>query len=318
MSAQEVRVGFIGCGRHATEVLLPTVRQAGMDLAAICDLDKRRAQRATRRFGAFRAYQDLQRMIGEMELDAVLVCGPPEMHAEAAAVALQHGCHVWTEAPPAPTAVEARRVADLAAGRGLVAQVGLMLRFAPAYERLARIIAGADFGAPVAFEATYWPPALPGHDEPFAFDALHILDLIRHLLGDVEDCRALREDDGRAALALRMQGGATGVASLVQGGPGVRESVTIAGEDAVATVSDRMVVTTRRRDCDEISVWRADALGPGEESCTAHLRGYLPELRHFAASVSAEAEAAATMSEAAAAMRLVEEIAAQREVQQPA
>ena len=57
MGESQVRVGFVGCGAHAREVLLPAARQAGLEFAAVCDLDKRLAQRVSRRFGAFRAYR---------------------------------------------------------------------------------------------------------------------------------------------------------------------------------------------------------------------------------------------------------------------
>lgn len=327
VAAEQVRVGFIGCGTHATEVLLPAVQQAGMDLAAICDLDKRRAQRAIRRFGAFRAYQDLQTMIAEMDLDAVLVCGPPELHAEAAQVALERGLHVWTEAPPAPTAEEAERLAELAEAKGLVAQVGLMLRFAPAYRRLREVIADEEFGAAIAFEVAYWPPALPGHDDPLRHDAVHALDLVAMLLGEVGELAVLPAASGpgatgpgtgargRQALALRTESGATGTLSFLSAAACPREVVTVASATAVATVEDRATLSVRRADSDETMLWRARTLGPGPEADSAHVRGYLPELVHFAAAVSGAAEPVATMKEGAAALRLAERIdAATREV----
>lgn len=313
MPAQDVRVGFIGCGKHATEVLLPAVQQTGMELAGVCDLDRRRAQRITRRFGAFRAYQDLQSMIEEMDLDAVLVCGPPDLHAEAATIALEHGCHVWTEVPPAPTALEAERIAELAAARGLVAQAGLMLRFAPAYQRLRDALAAEEFGRPRAFDAVFWPPALPGHDDPLLFDAVHILDLLYWLLGEIEEVSALHDEE-RAAISLRTLEGATGVISFAQGVSCPREMVAIAGESAVATVTDRISLTLRHRDREEMVVWQAGALEPGGEASPSHLQGYLPELLHFAAAIGEGAPAEATIGEAAVSMRWLESLQANREV----
>ncbi len=313
MPPQDVRVGFIGCGRHATEVLLPAVQQTGMELAGVCDLDRRRAQRITRRVGAFRAYQDLRSMIEEMDLDAVLVCGPPDLHAEAATIALEHGCHVWTEVPPAPTAAEAERIAERAAARGLIAQTGLMLRFAPAYRRLRDAIAAEEFGRPLAFDAVFWPPALPGHDDPLLFDALHILDLLYWLLGEIAEAGTFC-DGKRAAFSLRTSGGATGVISFAQGVSCPRETVAIAGESAVATVTDRISLTLRHRDREEMVVWQAGALAVGGEASPAHLQGYLPELLHFAASIADNAPPEATIGEAAVSMRWLERLQANREV----
>ncbi|MGC9317005.1 MAG: Gfo/Idh/MocA family protein [Armatimonadota bacterium] len=309
MPGREVRVGFVGCGRHATGVLLPGVREAGMDLAAVCDLDRRRAQRTVRRFGAFRAYQDLRKMIDEMDLDAVLVCGPPEMHAEAAALALERGCHVWTEVPPAPTAGEAEHIAQLADARGLIAQPGLMMRFAPAYERLKETIGAEDFGPPTSLEITWWPPRLPGHDEPLLFDAVHALDLARMLLGEIEEGRALATE-GTASMALRFASGALGSISFAAGGGRTREVVAVAADGALAVVQDRREVAVSRADREETTLWRAASsqAGSGAEL------GFVAGLRHFARSVLGEIEPRATMADAAAAMTLIEALTQRGEV----
>ncbi|MEA3402064.1 MAG: Gfo/Idh/MocA family oxidoreductase [Armatimonadota bacterium] len=301
MSGQDVRVGFVGCGRHATGVLLPAAREAGMDLASVCDLDRRRAQRTARRFGAFRAYQDLRKMIDEMDLDAVLVCGPPEMHAEAAAMALERGCHVWTEVPPAPTAAEAEHIAQLADARGLIAQPGLMMRFAPAYERLKRTIDDQDFGEPTSLAITWWPAKLPGHDEPLLFDAIHAVDLARMLLGEIEQWQALAADEA-ASMALRFASGALGSLSFAAGSGRPREVVAVAARRALAVVQDRREVAVSRADREESTLWRpaSGGAGPGAE------QGFLAELQHFLRAVLGEVEPRATMSDAAAAMALIE------------
>lgn len=311
MAVNEVRVGFVGCGVHAREVLLPAVQRAGMDLAAICDLDKRLAQRVTRRFGAFRAYQDIGRMVEEMDLDAVLVCGPPEMHAEAAEIALRGGCHVWTEMPPAPTAAEAGRIGELAAERGLVAQPGLMMRCAPAYLRLREIAFGEDFGAIRSIEAAWWPPRIHGHDDPPLFDLPHALDMVRFIGGDVRRLSATRgAGNGALLVAMELASGAVATVSFAAPAGCPRERVTVASMGAVAEVDDRQTVTLRRCGADETSVWgsRPCAAGPGEGPERAH--GFLPQMEHFVAAVSGEEEPPALMTDASHALRLAEIAAA--------
>ena len=53
---ERLRIGFIGCGRHATKALYPSLRYAGIDLAAVCDIDENAARRNARWFGAERTY----------------------------------------------------------------------------------------------------------------------------------------------------------------------------------------------------------------------------------------------------------------------
>ncbi|NLO04231.1 MAG: Gfo/Idh/MocA family oxidoreductase [candidate division WS1 bacterium] len=310
MPEGNVRAGFVGCGVHARETLLPAVQRAEMDLAAICDLDKRLAQRTTRRFGAFRSYQDVRTMLAEMDLDAVLVCGPPELHAEAAAIALDGGCHVWMEAPAAPTAEETLRLAELAAARGLIAQVGFAMRFAPVYRRLQEIASEEQFGEVRAIEVALWLPKMHGHDDPVLFDLPHALDLVRTLGGDVAELSVTRASDTQPLLVgLKLQSGAIASISFAAPVACPREQVTVAGTSTVAVADDRRTITVKRCGCEEISLWGAGSCRAGAGASPERLEGYLPEIEHFAAAVAGDAQPLATLQDAAAAQRLAELIA---------
>jgi myo-inositol 2-dehydrogenase/D-chiro-inositol 1-dehydrogenase len=307
MAGNAVRVGFVGCGVHAREVLLPAVQRVGMDLAAVCDLDKRLAQRVTRRFGAFRAYQDVGRMIEEMDLDAVLVCGPAELHAEAAETALRAGCHLWTEMPAAPTADEAARIAELADGRGLIAQPGLMMRSAPAYGRLREIVEGEQFGAIRSVDVTWWPPGMHGYEDPMLFDLPHAMDMVRFFGGEVKRLAVARAG-GECVLSitLEMASGAVGSVSFAAPAGCPRERVAVASMSAVATVDGRQAVTLDRCDSEESSVWGRRACAVGTEGGMERTRGYLPQIERFAAAVAGEEQPPAVMNDAVRALRLAE------------
>ena len=68
-----MRVGVIGVGAHATTSILPNLPGAGMTLAATCARHLGRAETAAARFGAGAAFADVERMLGEVELDGVVV-----------------------------------------------------------------------------------------------------------------------------------------------------------------------------------------------------------------------------------------------------
>ena len=53
-----------------------------------------------------------------MELDAVSVCVPNKFHAEATIAALEAGCHVLCEKPPAMTVEEAQLMVKAATMQG--------------------------------------------------------------------------------------------------------------------------------------------------------------------------------------------------------
>ena len=309
-----VRIAFVGCGAHATANLYPLLHDAGMDLAAVCDLDKRKAQRVCRLFGGHRCYQDLGNMIEEMDLDAVLVCGPPELHVETALRALDHGLAVWVESPPAPSIAEAERIAELSRARSLVAQVGLVMRSAPAYRRMRGAIEDESFGVPAAVEAHLCTGRASGHEQHLLVDCLSMLDLIRHLMGEVSALCALKcERHGQvtSAVSLRFASGAVGLLHLSSTQPRVRERVTIWGQGSWATVEGRARLTRGgAAEPGEMHGWQPNLVMPDVASSTGHLRGYLPSLAQFADAVRGESAPAATIDDALAAMRLAEAIAA--------
>lgn len=312
MTASDLRVGFVGCGVHARNILLPAVQRIGMDLAAICDLDRRLAQRTTRRFGAFRAYQDARTMVEEMDLDAVLICGPPELHAEAAQVALAGGCHVWVEVPGAPSADEAHRIAEIAEERGLIAAAGLNARFAPVYQRLREIIHDAQFGEIRSVEVVWWPPETHGHDDPVLFDLVHALDLVRFLGGDVSDSAVTRAPDGTVlAITLELQSGALATVSFAAPARCPRERVEVASLQATVTATGRQEVSLRSADREETRVWRYDALRAQDAEDSWDPAGHVAQLQHFAQVVLGEGEPRATLADAATVMRIAETVAAQ-------
>ena len=53
---QRIKVGFIGCGGHSFRNIYPTFQYAPVDLNAVCDLNKERADIYARQFVAKRAY----------------------------------------------------------------------------------------------------------------------------------------------------------------------------------------------------------------------------------------------------------------------
>nr|WP_276610911.1 Gfo/Idh/MocA family oxidoreductase [Kineococcus siccus] len=119
-----MRIAVLGVGTIARSVHLPLIaRHPGLELVAVGDLDEARAAGVARAYGA-RA-QSPAALIAAADVEAVLIATPGN-HAAIAADALRAGKHVLAEKPLALTVADALAVADLAAERGLVAQVGSM------------------------------------------------------------------------------------------------------------------------------------------------------------------------------------------------
>ncbi len=94
------RVGFVGCGNHANARLYPATKLVQeIDLVAVCDLDRAKAEATAKRWGVPTFYTDLDAMLADEQLDAVVICGPPQMHVSVGKHCLAKGLHIFVEKP---------------------------------------------------------------------------------------------------------------------------------------------------------------------------------------------------------------------------
>ena len=100
---QPLRVGVIGCGEITVTRHLPAYQACAphAEVVAVADVRSDRAEQCARMFGVSRWYGGYAEMLADADLDAVSVCVPNRYHADAAVAAMEAGCHVLCEKPPA-------------------------------------------------------------------------------------------------------------------------------------------------------------------------------------------------------------------------
>lgn len=121
------RIGFVGAGAVVDHHIGVLERQAGVDVAAVCDLDEHRAWKVASGLGA-RAYTEWETMLAEERLDAVFVCTPPGSHAEPVAAALSQGVSVYVEKPLARTLADGLEIVAAWEASRAVCAVGYQWR----------------------------------------------------------------------------------------------------------------------------------------------------------------------------------------------
>ncbi|MGQ9730920.1 MAG: Gfo/Idh/MocA family protein [Candidatus Zipacnadales bacterium] len=312
--AEVLHIGFVGCGSHATHSLYPCLRWAPVDLAAVTDLDEVKAGRTARQFGARRAYTDYRRMMDEMNLEAVFVCGPPELHRDVALEAIDRGLHVWMEKPPTPTLEDTQAIAELAARKTRFVQVGFMKRFAPAYVQLKRLIESEEFGRPGLIEGKYCCWNVPDHRHHLIYYGVHLIDLFRFLMGEIGEIQVRKCDHGGQlanAILLRFVSGAVGLMNFSSRQPRVQERVEITGEGTVAIVDNRLTLEYHKRGDNRFGntiCWRPDFAIPNLANNTLELQGYLGEVRHFAESILRGEKPSPSIEDGVRCMEIVDQI----------
>ena len=143
-----LRLGFIGLGMAVTRIF--TERPGITDLPHIkltAAADPRRDALAhfEREFGAD-VYDDVNELVKSSNVDAVYVATPPEMHAEHALLAMEHGKHVIVEKPIALTIDDCERMNEEAERRGLKLLAGHTHSFDPPIRKMREIIRSGELG----------------------------------------------------------------------------------------------------------------------------------------------------------------------------
>jgi predicted dehydrogenase len=136
-----VGAGYWGRNHVRTFSTLP-----GSRLTWVCDRDAGRLEEASRMAPAARASTDLEELVADDGLEAVVVATPASTHAGIADRFLEAGKHVLVEKPMALDIDGARRIHDSAREKGLVLMVGHLMVYHPAMEMLGRMIADGELG----------------------------------------------------------------------------------------------------------------------------------------------------------------------------
>ena len=180
---QVVNIGLIGCGRIATLVYLNILcKSPGLSLTAIAEPDAVRRERAAKAAPRAELYTDYRDLLRNPGIDAVIICLPTQMHAEAAISAFASGKHVYLEKPIALDTSQADEILKAWNESGLVGMTGFNLRFNPVYMSLKEHIASGTVGeiTYVRTAFSYWRREFPEWRKHRASGGGALLDLGSH------------------------------------------------------------------------------------------------------------------------------------------
>jgi predicted dehydrogenase len=219
---RDLRIGMIGAGRHAQANLYPSLAALGVPVTSVATRSTATASAAARRHGADHAHADYRMMLAQDRLDGVIISLDPDDQATVTEHCLAAGVDVLVEKPLGLDPETAQRTADAAARHDRIAMVAFMKRFAPCYVRVRDLIGDpVEFGAVQSFEMSFafasWTNELR-NDTFLKLAAIHMVDLLRHLLGEVATVQGVANSTGadiNLAFAVRQASGVVGTVNLV-------------------------------------------------------------------------------------------------------
>jgi UDP-N-acetylglucosamine 3-dehydrogenase len=315
-------LAFIGAGFHASTNLLPAAVLGGIRIEALATRSLTGSRAALTRFGSDGVpYDDASDLLQNPAIDRVVVVAQPADQVRLALAAIAAGKNVLVEKPLGYSAAEARRVADAAESAGVSLNVAFMKRHAPVYRRLKALIDDGTLGRVRSFQLTFGCDSTPfcaTEEDYLKLAAIHVVDLVRFLFGEVVDVHTVSGSDGAfvtLAVTLRFESGDSFEQGAgVEPGAGVESGVIgtldltglpsyssetellrVVGDHGIATVTDVAQLTLHTLE----SVDTGSAAGhdvseqttvfrPAESAMSGvdrdlYLRGFVGELQQFAA-----------------------------------
>ena len=194
------RIGLIGCGKIAQIRHIPELAEhPGAVIAGYYNPTRSRAEEMAAKYGG-KVYPDIDAMLADPEVDAVVISLANQAHAEVTIQALKAGKDVLCEKPMATTLEECEAMMEAARTTGRMLLIAQNQRLTQAHQAARKMIAGGAVGKVLTFRTTF------GHGGPegwsinpgkgtwfFNKDAaamgamadlgIHKTDLIQYLLG---------------------------------------------------------------------------------------------------------------------------------------
>jgi predicted dehydrogenase len=141
-----VRVGVAGLGYWGPNLARNFSAIPGCELAWLCDGDITALARAADAFPLARTSGDIDELLGDSQLDAIVLATPVPTHASLARQVLSAGKHCFVEKPLALTAADAQLTVDEAARTGRTLMVGHLLEYHPAVRALEELLKDGELG----------------------------------------------------------------------------------------------------------------------------------------------------------------------------
>jgi len=155
---EKLRLGVIGTGGYGMADARAALKNGGVEIAAICDVDSAHREKAVAdleksqgtRPNAYKHHADL---LQHSPLDAVIIATPPQWHALQLIDSLQAGKDVYCEKPISYDVREGQAMVAAAEQSDRIVQVGFQRRQSVAMRQAAEFVKSGELGELVQVDA---------------------------------------------------------------------------------------------------------------------------------------------------------------------
>jgi predicted dehydrogenase len=141
-----VRIGVAGLGYWGPNLARNFASLPGCELAWCCDASEAARERWRPAFPGARFTADLDDLLADPDLDAIVLATPVPTHGELAETILRAGKHCFVEKPLAQSVADAERAVAAARETGRTLMVGHLLEYHPGVAKLKEIAEAGELG----------------------------------------------------------------------------------------------------------------------------------------------------------------------------
>jgi predicted dehydrogenase len=244
-----VRVGVVGLGYWGPNLARNFAAIAGCELTWLCDSDEQARAKLARVLPGARATGELDDLLEDPELDAIVLATPVPTHAELAVAVANAGKHCFVEKPLATTAADAERAVTAAAAAGKILMVGHLLEYHPAVARLKELVDSDELGGLYYIYGNRLNLGKLRADENALWSlGAHDVSVALHLIGEEpEECLAHGASYVRKSVQdvvfcyLRFPSGIVAHLHLSWLDPHKERRITVVGSRRMATFDDMLI-----------------------------------------------------------------------------
>lgn len=193
-----MKVGIVGAGLQGRRRAQALKAVDGSELVIIADVHQDAAAALAADAGCL-ATSQWEDVVTRDDMEAVIVCTPPHLHAPISIAAMRAGKHVLCEKPLARSVDEAEEMVRVAREQGVKLKCGFNLRHHAGIRQAREWFDRNTIGEIMFIRCRYGIGGRPGYDQEWRAKAeisgggqlmdqgLHVLDLCRWFLGDFKE-----------------------------------------------------------------------------------------------------------------------------------
>lgn len=192
---KKVKWGVIGAGGIADRRTIPGMLLAdNAELVAVMEVNMELAEKIRAKHNAKKAYDNIDALLADEEIEAVYIASPVVYHKEQAFKAAAAKKHILLEKPLALSSQESQEIIDKCKAEGVLLATGFMMRYHAYHQKMKEMIANGDLGQIVSCrgQLTCWYPDIPGNWRQNKATSgggalmdmgVHCIDLIQYITG---------------------------------------------------------------------------------------------------------------------------------------